>query len=345
MRSRFIISGMYYLCLFLSAEMHAVNNPILLNLYQMDTYQKNIEILCDVSEGTPLPVDAARGGHMGAVIDGKVFVAGGTSWSKDKTTKTFLANSFIFESGNWVEGSPLPVPLAYFMYDYNETGLFVAGGTTDGSTMSTDVYMLRTVDKNGVWKKLCSLPEGVSYGAGAISGDKFYVAGGDTGEGYTNKMWMLDISGCDGTWVECAPMPGDARMLPSLTACGKYLYLLGGLANVSPLMPLSDLFRYDPEKNEWTRLKDLSFKGYAWASKAIDDVNILITGRADGTIHKGIWILNMQDLSVTEIGGLIIQTATAPLVRVSDDTLWIIGGEPDANKTRTEKVSIIKIKK
>jgi hypothetical protein len=90
-------------------------------------------------------------------------------------------------------------------------------------------------------------------------------------------------------------------------------------------------------------MEDLPYQGYAWTCKAVDERHILITGRADGTIHKQIWIYDVEDLSITEVGELVIQSATAPLIRVSHDTWWLVGGEPDSNKNRTDKVSIIKI--
>ena len=46
-----------------------------------------------------------------------------------------------------------------------------------------------------------------------------------------------------------------------------------------------------------------------------------------------------------EVGHLIIPSATAPLIKVNEKPLlgWL-GGEPDSNKNRTEKVSVIEIK-
>ena len=45
---------------------------------------------CSVTEGTPLPQEWARGGHMAGIVEGCVIVAGGNNWSKDKTTKYWL---------------------------------------------------------------------------------------------------------------------------------------------------------------------------------------------------------------------------------------------------------------
>jgi N-acetylneuraminic acid mutarotase len=118
---------------------------------------------------------------------------------------------------------------------------------------------------------------------------------------------------------------------------------MGGLAKVSPLEPLNDIYRYNQETDEWTRLKDLPLKGYAWVAQAVDDNFILLTGRADGNIHSGIWILDLRNSSMKEVGSLITSSTTAPLVKVGENRWWLIGGEPDANKNRTGVISVIRL--
>lgn len=299
---------------------------------------------CSVTEGTSLPQELARGGHVAGIVEGSVVVAGGNNWSKDKTTKYWLKNSAVFRDNKWVPGPVLPKPLAYAMFSHNSSGLYVAGGTEDGTSVSSEVYCLNSLKEGKGWKSLPQLPEAISYGAGAILKCKFYVACGSLGTKKTNRMWVLDIKTSGNGWNECQTVPGVERMFPSLVACGKYLYLLGGLAETSPLTPLKDIYRYDPDKNKWIQLGDLPLKGYAWVSQPIDKNHLIITGRADGSIDKGIWIIDLRDMSMKEIGNLINPATTSPLINVADKKWWLIGGEPDANKNRTEKVSVINLK-
>lgn len=300
---------------------------------------------CTVIDGVPLPENSERGGHAGGIINGKVIITGGTSWNKEKTSKKILSNSLIFENGQWAEGPSLPIPLAYSAFCHNETGLYIAGGTSDGNVMSKDVYVLRGIHNNNTWEKLPCLPEGVGFGSGTILDNKFYVSGGTTNIGHTEKMWMLDITQHNKGWVECKSIPGEQRILHALVSCGKYLYVVGGLARTIPLTPLSDILRYDPEKDEWDQLDNLPFNGYGWAAQPLDEYEILITGRANGMVHKEIWTINLKTGIVNKIGSLTIQSTTAPLLHVSEGKWWLVGGEPDSNKTRTGKVSIIKLER
>lgn len=305
---------------------------------------KNREYKCSVTEGIPLPVEWSRGGHAAGKVKGVIVAAGGTNWSKDKTTKYWLKNSAIFRDGRWIPGPDLPKPIAYSMYAHDNSGLYIAGGTSDGVSSLSSIYYLRSMDETSNWEPLPDLPVAVSNGAGAILKGKFYVTCGSIDIEKTNKMWVLDIRKPGSKWSECQPLPGIGRMFPSLVACGKYLYLLGGLSETSPLTPLNDIYRYDPAKNEWIRMKDLPIKGYAWVSQPVDSKHLILTGRADGSIHKGIWIIDLGDISVNEAGTLITPSTTAPLVSISKKQWWLIGGEPDANKNRTEKVNVIILK-
>lgn len=313
------------------------------NLVKFDNKEIEMRYHCSVTEGVSLPHNWARGGHAGGLINGNIIVAGGTNWSEDKTTKFWLNSSAVFKDGSWIEGPELPKPLAYPMYGYDDSGLYVAGGSNDGISVSKDVYMLHSLKDEREWRVLPQLPEAVSYGAGVVFKGKFYVTCGSLGNEQTNKMWCLDINHIENGWTECKPVPGIGRMFPAFVACGEYLYLIGGLEEISPLKPLNDIYRYYPVKDEWTRLKDLPLKGYAWVSQPIDDNHFLLTGRADGSIYDGIWIVDLENSSMQEIGNLVIPTATAPLVEVADKCFWLIGGEPDANKNRTEKVSVINV--
>lgn len=300
---------------------------------------------CSVTEGISLPVDLVRGGHAGGLVNGHVIVTGGTDWSKDKTTKYWLKNTVVLKNGKWIDGPDLPKPLAYAMYGCDDKSIYVAGGTSDGKSGSNEVYMLSSINKNAEWKTLPNLPEAVIFGAGVVFNDKFYVTCGSVNDQSINNMWSLDLNHIENGWNECKSVPGAGRVLPAFVACGKYLYLVGGLKEFSPLEPLNDLYRYCPDKDEWERLKDLPLKGYAWVTQPIDDNYLLLTGRADGIVHNGIWIIDLENSSMNEVGHLVIPAATAPLVKVTDEYFWLIGGEPDSNKNRTGKVSVVEVRK
>lgn len=294
-----------------------------------------------VTEGNPLPLQMKRGGHAGGEVDGKVIVAGGSDWSLDKKTKSWLSTSAVFTDGHWQAGPELPNAVAYGMYGSDEHGLYLAGGTNGGKSDLSSVFQLKTLRNGKGWEKLPSLPKATAYGGGAVLKSKFYVACGSEDTTKTNSMWVIDVSKPGGNWHKRSPVPGVARILPAMVSSGSYLYLLGGLSDFNPLTPLKDAYRYDPTNDKWTRLNDLPFPGYAWAASSIDDKHLLVTGRAYGKVDPGVWVLDIDKMTMNKIGNDIIPAATAPLIRVSQDQWWLVGGEPDSDKNRTGKVSVI----
>ncbi|MBA3485519.1 MAG: hypothetical protein H0T51_27310 [Pirellulales bacterium] len=57
-----------------------------------------------------------------------------------------------------------------------------------------------------------------------------------------------------------------------------------------------------------------------------------------------VWLVDLRDSSVRGMGSLTIPSFGAPLVRVGANRWWFIGGEPDAAKSRTPRVSVIELK-
>ena len=299
---------------------------------------------CKVTRGVPLPKEEDRGGHIGGIVENKIVVSGGNRWSEDKTQKFFLNNTLIFDDQQWIEGPSLPIPMAYSMFSYDDSGLYVAGGTSDGITMLKEVYVLRSLQKGGKWERLPDMPEATGFGAGAILMGKLYVAGGLLNNGEkTSRMWTLDLNNVESGWSESKSIPGVPRYLHAMTTSGDIVYLIGGLAEGSPLTPLNEVYAFNYKENRWDKRKELPLKGYAWTAQPIDNKHILLTGRADGQVHPDIWVIELNTIEMKQVGDLLIQSTTSPLIKVTDGQWWVVGGEPDSNKNRTKETSIINI--
>lgn len=297
-----------------------------------------------ITEGLSLP--GGRGGHVAAILDGHVFVAGGTDWSSDHTTKSWLQDSMVLIKDSWQTGPALPHPVAYSMFASDKTGIYLAGGINDANKLSS-VYHLDNYNKNSSWQTLPSLPLAVTSGAGALLNGKLYVTCGWVyPDDITNQMWSLDVTNPKAKWKVCQNVPGPKRAFPAMVACGKSLYLFGGMSpdpNSNSLGVMQDAYRYNPDKDLWLRLKDMPCPGYAWSGSSIDKNHIILTGKADGKINKDIYLIDVRDMTAQKIGETIIQTTTAPLIKVAKHEFWLIGGEPDSNKNRTNKVTKIRL--
>jgi N-acetylneuraminic acid mutarotase len=299
-----------------------------------------------VTAGVPMP--SARGNHAGGIVGGKVVVAGGTAWNAERTTKSWLADSLVFDERQWKPGPALPHAVSEPAFASDAGGLYVAGGRRGGGAETNDaVYRLSSIDGQLRWNELPKLPTSVTAGAGDIIAGRLYVVCGSINDAPSNRVFALDVSKPQAEWVEIKALPGAPRMYPAVAACGGSLCVLGGMRTVEDaqgnrgLEVFRDVYRYDPKVDEWERLPDLPAGGYCWVAGAIDDKSLLLTGRADGAIHDDVWRVYLPDVRVQGEGRTVIPTTCAPLVRVDDYTWWLMGGEPDSNKTRTNKVSVI----
>ncbi|MEX0643523.1 MAG: kelch repeat-containing protein [Pirellulales bacterium] len=300
----------------------------------------------EVTEAPGLP--SPRGSHAGAMLEGQVIVvASGSAWSEDRTEKKWLTDTLLFQAGEWKAGPPLPHPAVEAAYATDGKRLYIVGGFVSADAPSSDVFALSLDNEHRLQiESLPAFPAKHVGGAAAVFDGRLYVAGGYADGQVTDRVWMLDLRKTDSKWLEQSRIPAEPRAYSALVAAGGKLYLLGGMTVDGDIMRVfKDVFLYDPGANIWKRYGELPTAGYCWAATPIDgdERTLLVGGRADGAIHDDLWLVNLSDLSVRGVGRSAITTTCAPLVRINPKTFWLIGGEPDANKTRTQRVTQIRL--
>ncbi|HEX4054228.1 MAG TPA: kelch repeat-containing protein [Tepidisphaeraceae bacterium] len=320
------------------------SNSKTLNPHQIDGSGSHWSVR--VTEGPQ--IHTGRGSHAAGVVDGMVVVTGGTAWNADRTVKSFLTNTEVFGKDGWTEGPDLPIGLAEGAFAQDDTGLYLAGGLS-GVDQPTTVACCITAHHGKLQvQRLPDLPESIRGCGGAIIDGKFFVVCGQLGGRMAaNHVWSLDLSSKDSKWIEMASLPGTGRAYPGVVACADSLYVLGGLADGTQSVhdrTLGDAFRYDPKSNRWFALGSLPMAGYCWNAAPVDARHVVLAGCADGQAHNEIWLLDINTLGASIVGRVVIQVACAPLIKVSENTWWLIGGEPDSQKNRTNRVSEISLR-
>ncbi|MEO6437453.1 MAG: kelch repeat-containing protein [Tepidisphaeraceae bacterium] len=301
--------------------------------------------IATISDGPALP--QGRACHAAALVGGRVVVAGGSAWSADRMTKNWFADTLVIDPDgqSWNPGPPLPNAVAEMMFGSDGNALYIAGGK-NGSATTANACQVVIRDGKLIVEALPPLPMALSGGAGAFLNGVFYVAGGyDAGGNMTDGLWALDVRQVALGWQSRAPMPPPIRVYPALVGSGGGLYLLGGCIVETEAKPdrqvFKHMYRYDPMTNTWSCLSDLPSAGQAWAAGAVDDDHVMLTGRGDTGIYDDVWLVDLRNSSVKGLGNLVVPSFGAPLVRVSPHCWWFIGGEPDAHKSRTPRVSVI----
>jgi len=299
--------------------------------------------LAVISEGPAIPISAA--GHAGGMVAGDPVVAGGSHWSADKSTKRWLHECFVFRDGKWSPGPSLPHPWSDCAYASFPGGMIIAGGN-DGKNPIDKVLQLNGSPDHPAWKPLTSLPETIEAASGAIISNTIYVAGGYAGGKPSSRLWALDLSVPGAAWKSLAPLPAPGRGWAAMVAVDSKLYHFGGFVYppfTEKVTVFGDAHCYDPSQDKWTRLEGFDMTGYGWTATAVDNQSIMLTGRCPKVSETSddILLLNLRTLETKKLGTLPGHGCCMPAIPMGEKTWWIPGGEPDTNKSRTAKNSII----
>jgi N-acetylneuraminic acid mutarotase len=201
--------------------------------------------------GSVAPLPVGRSEFAAAVLDGKIYVAGGfgaeTSFDR-----------YDPKADEWESLPNLPDARNHLAMAAHDGGIFVAGGHNHGSNSATDTFWRFDVAAKA-WETLAPLPQGPrgALGAAALDGVIYTVGGssGDLSGPATADVARYDVAGS--TWEVVAPMPTAREHLAVGAAVGR-IAAIGGRngGNEDPAL-LSATEVYDPATERWTTGSEL----------------------------------------------------------------------------------------
>jgi N-acetylneuraminic acid mutarotase len=280
----------------------AAMNSVIKNIFLMIIVNVGIVYGVTISEGPQLPYGVS--GHCAGIVGGKVVVAGGSYWNEDKTQKVFLKKSLVFKEGCWIDGLLLPAEVYCGMFAYDDTGLYIVGGR-NSQRMSAAFFCIKNNSGNLNVVKFHDFPTDTADGSAAILNSVLYAACPSDSNGATNSFWSINLDSQDNHWIQRTSLPGKARSFPGLNRCGQKIILLGGLV-LPGFEVLKDVYAYDPNENKWDKLGDMPSPCYGFGARAISKNKILISGIADQKIGNSIWVLDIHNMTVQNVGNTII---------------------------------------
>ena len=296
----------------------------------------------DVAVTDALKLPFAVGGQAGGLVQGRVVSVGGTSWSGTPVKKNWHVECRVLTDQGWEPGPALPTSRADLAYASCPRGLFVAGGSNQEGE-SDEVLALTDVKPDSSWNRLASLPHSIQGASAAIDNETLFVAGGTHQGTARSQLWSLDLKATNAAWKICQPLPAPGRSHCGLVITGGKLFLLGGFDIVRDkgLIIFDDAWRYDPSRDHWEQLADYRIPGYAWSLLAIDEQRVLSVGRvrAQGDLRGDVELLDLRQGTIRKVAELTGPTCCAPLIRTSPQSALVLGGEPNALRTRTDRVN------
>jgi N-acetylneuraminic acid mutarotase len=195
-------------------------------------------------------------------VGSKLYIIGGYTNGYDSTTRRM--DICDLQSGTWSRGADLPSNGTQTHAGVACDGQYIywAGGQ-NGPKFSLDSrktvwrYNLAT----RTWSRFVDLPDHRYGGALAYiqSRNELHYFGGDLAdrETATTTHWMLDLDDANPTWSDRAALPRATDHLGHIVA-NDQVYLLGGEHDHGvTYQQHSDVYRYDPATDTYTRLADL----------------------------------------------------------------------------------------
>ena len=329
------------------------------------------------STGANLPV-AWKGGVAGSFGDTIVLAAG--MWMPDRLN---VAYAYDTQTDAYTELPPCPVETQYTQGTYDDSGMYVVGGRASGR----QVWRLTRHGVDWKWTDLVPLPSSEApgrwlAGCGVVSGRRLcLVAGTPSGKPSEQRDapqlqdWKLLLDDPNAEWEPMAPYPGGPRTLVTVGVARNDLYVFGGshpdpvLRSLALTLPgkygievpyngvpnYRDVYRYDPETDEWTSLRNLPFPMFSGDAVTLDERYILLMGSVDvRTRRRGKTINNdarvwrgygdviicydIEQDNYSRIGVMLYGVATAPWIHHAGRLYGFGGGPAHGYNANTENV-------
>jgi N-acetylneuraminic acid mutarotase len=132
-------------------------------------------------------------GYAGSTFDAsRLYVVGGR-FAGTLDSRVYLADITTGLSFTRISSYPLPIIFNNAVCLYN-TGLYVFGGSTSGSTNTNAAYVLNTNSPNGSWEQIASLPYTVQSNKAFVYKNRAYLVGGVSGASTINSCLSYDFT-------------------------------------------------------------------------------------------------------------------------------------------------------
>ncbi|KAM6447159.1 kelch-like protein 34 [Liasis olivaceus] len=152
-----------------------------------------------------------------------------------------------------------------------ENAIIAIGGQGEDKTLHSSVEVY-DISKDR-WTKLHDLPCKVHGHAGTVCKNTIYISGGKyMGQSNTSKD-LYALSKLEGEWGKQAPM-SIARFGHQMATIRDSVFTFLGFYE-----PFSEIEKYDPDQNQWTRLKPLVYDRYSYGLAVVEETAILIGGK------------------------------------------------------------------
>ncbi|XP_065531796.1 kelch-like protein 34 [Lathamus discolor] len=217
--------------------------------------------------------------HSVCVVGNFLYVLGGEiengAPDDSKTEKNLLVTNKVYRYdprfNMWTQITGMLEKRCQFSCCVLGKDIFAIGGRGgDGSLHSSvEVYNI----SRDRWTKARELPCKMHGHASAICKNTIYISGGKYSDPASTSKDVYSLSSFEGQWVKQAPM-SIARFGHQMATIREAIFTFLGLYE-----PFSEIERYDPDQNQWTRLRPLIYDRFCYGLAVVEETALLIGGK------------------------------------------------------------------
>ncbi|NXY40443.1 KLH34 protein, partial [Ceuthmochares aereus] len=149
--------------------------------------------------------------------------------------------------------------------------IFAIGGRGENGLLhsSVEVYNI----SRDRWTKAKELPCKIHGHATAICKNTIYISGGKYSDSASASKDVYSLNSLEEQWMKKAPM-SIARFGHQMATIREAIFTFLGLYE-----PFSEIERYDPDLNQWTRLRPLIYDRFCYGLAVVEETALLIGGK------------------------------------------------------------------
>lgn len=291
------------------------------------------------------PHEGVSGAGM-AVVDGQIYFAGGFIPGGDETgdvarRTSRWAHRYDPATDQWTRLPDLPARREYTRAVGWESSFIILGGYTQGrpGLPGAEVFRLDVTATEPLWERLPLLSVPRSHLSVGVIGSQIIAAGGNrydiAEKGYSVRtiqglVERLDLNSPGKGWQRASSIPGHPRGWSATAVLKNQFYMLGGVTwTEEARLRLSEVLRYDPAIDQWTRLADFPVPISGWEADVFAERYLIAVGGAARHWNDVPFVYDTVSDRWLRIGSPLPPGGlfNDPGVCIIGDTIFVAGGE------------------